>query len=136
MMTRTGVLLLACLLLTASMAPAADTGRLTFSGIVAGIDPQGRVLLLDEVGPWRSGQGRSVTTRWTVLFTDRTTFNTFIRVNVPGSFAGDFLEVELTADDVTPGDFATVECVRERGRLVAVRVTLAESHPGDNVMTP
>src|SRR5688572_33352347 len=100
MMTRTGVLLLACLLLTASMAPAADTGRLTFSGIVAGIDPQGRVLLLDEVGPWRSGQGRSVTTRWTVLLADRATFNTFILVNVPGSVAVDFLEVVLSAEDV------------------------------------
>jgi hypothetical protein len=136
MIIRTGVFLLAGLLLTASMAPAADTGRLTFSGIVAGLDPQGRVLLLDEVGPWRSGQGRSVTTRRTILFTDQTKFNTFIRITVPGRFTGDFLEVDLTADDVTPGDFATVECVRERGRLVAVRVTLAESHPGDNVMTP
>jgi hypothetical protein len=61
-----------------------------------------------------------------VAITPETKFNTFIRVNVPGAFAGDFLEVALDANDVTPGDFVTVECVVERGRLVAVRVTVAE----------
>jgi hypothetical protein len=40
--------------------------------------------------------------------------------------SGDFIEVELAAKDITPGDFATAECVRERGRLVARRVALAE----------
>jgi hypothetical protein len=47
-------------------------------------------------------------------------------VNAPGQFAGDFIEVPLEAGDVTPGDFATAECIEERGRLVALRVTLAE----------
>lgn len=66
-------------------------------------------------------------TRRTVVVTPDTEFNTFIRVNAPGGFAGDFLEVALEAGDVTPGDFATAECVAERGRLVAVRVTVAET---------
>ena len=98
----------------------------THSGTITAIDPQGGVLLLDEVGPWLVEQGRTVLTRRTVVLTADTKFNTFIRVTVPGAFAGDFLEVALDASSVTPGDFATVECVRERGRLVAVRVTLAE----------
>jgi hypothetical protein len=119
-------LLLAFVLLAAPAAPAADAGRMTYSGTVAAIDPQGGVLLLDEVGPWRVEQGRTVLTRRTFSLSADTRFNTFIRVNVPGAFAGDFLEVALDADSVTPGDFATVECVRERGQLVALRVTLAE----------
>ena len=96
------------------------------SGTINSIDPQGGVLLLDEVGPWLVEQGRTVLTRRTVVLTADTKFNSFIRVSVPGAFAGDFLEVRLDAASVTPGDFATVECVRERGRLVAVQVTLAE----------
>jgi hypothetical protein len=136
MLSNIGSLLLMTILLAPPAALAADTGRTTFSGIVAAIDPQGGVLFVDEMGPWRTGQGRMVTTRHTLYFTAETKFNTFIRINVPDRFAGDFLEVELDIDSVTPGDFATVECVRHRGRLVAVRVTLAESHHGGNVMTP
>jgi hypothetical protein len=135
MMRKVPGLLLTGLLLAAPAAPAVDTGRITFSGTVAAIDPQGGVLLLEEVGPSRPGQGSAITRR-TVLLTAETKFNSFIRVSVPGGFAGDFLEVDLDADSVTPGDFATVECVRQRGRLVALRVTLAESHPVGNYPTP
>jgi hypothetical protein len=110
--------------LTAGAAAAA--GGTTYSGTVVAIDPREGVLVLDEVGPWRVEQGRTVLTRRTVHLTAETKFSSFIRVTVPGAFAGDFLEVELAADSVTPGDFATVECVQERGRLVALRVTLAE----------
>jgi hypothetical protein len=35
-------------------------------------------------------------------------------------------ETVLDAEDVTAGDFVTAECLLERGRLVAVRVTIAE----------
>jgi hypothetical protein len=41
-------------------------------------------------------------------------------------FAGDFIEVTLDAEDITPGDVVTAECGHERGRLIAVRVTMAE----------
>ncbi|HEX9818628.1 MAG TPA: hypothetical protein VGD07_03340 [Methylomirabilota bacterium] len=112
---------------TAPAALAADAApTTTHSGTVAAIDPAGGVLILEEVGPWRVEQGRTVVIERTVALTADTKFNSFIRVNVPGAFAGDFLEVALDADSVTPGDFVTVEGVRERGRLVAVRVTIAE----------
>jgi hypothetical protein len=127
MIRLTFALLLPLLTLTAPVvSSAADPGRTTHSGTIAAIDPQEGVLLLDEVGPWRVEQGRTVLTRRTVVLTPDTKFNIFIRANVPGGFPGDFLEVPLDADSVTPGDFATVECVRARDRLVAVRVTLAE----------
>jgi hypothetical protein len=107
--------------------PPTDAARTTaYSGTVVAVDPQGGVLILDEVGPWRLAHGQTALTRRTVTVTPETTFNTFIRVNVLGAFAGDFLEVALDAEDVTPGDFVTAECFLERGRLVAVRVTIAE----------
>ncbi len=83
-------------------------------------------MIMEEVGPWQVEQGRTVVTRRTISLTSATTFNTFIRVDVPGRFGGDFIEVALDAEDVTPGDFVTAECLHERGRLVAVRVTMAE----------
>jgi hypothetical protein len=129
MMRVTLSLLLALLMLAApAVSGAADARSTTHSGTIASIDSAGGVLLLDEVGPWRVEQGRTVLTRRTVVLTPDTKFNIFIRANVPGGFPDDFLEVALDADSVTPGDFATVESVRRRGRLVAVRVTLAEAH--------
>lgn len=120
-------LLLALALGASAMTPAADAARTsTHSGSVVAVDPQGGVLILEEVGPWRVEQGRTVVTRRTISLTSATTFNSFIRVDVPGRFAGDFIEVALDAEDITPGDFVTAECLQERGRLVALRVTLAE----------
>jgi hypothetical protein len=135
MLRKTRTLTLACLLLMASPAWAIDTGTTMFSGIVAAIDAHGGVLVVDEIGPGRAGQP-AVTTQRTVFLTPTTRFRSFIRVNAPGGFAGDFIEVELDVDSVTPGDFATVECVRERGRLVALRVTLAEAHHTGNQLMP
>jgi hypothetical protein len=107
--------------------PGIEAARTTtYSGAVAAIDPQGGVLILDEIGPWRLSKGQTVVTRRIVTITPETAFNTFIRVNVPGAFLGDFLEVALDAEDVTAGDFVTAECVADRGRLVAVRITIAE----------
>ena len=120
-------LLLALALGASVVTLAADAARTsTYSGAVVALDPQGGVMIMEEVGPWRVEQGRTVVTRRTISVTSATTFNTFIRVDVPGRFAGDFIEVALDAEDITPGDFVTAECVLERGRLVAVRVTMAE----------
>jgi hypothetical protein len=120
-------LLLALALGAAPAATAADAVRTTtYSGSVVTVDPQGGVMIMEEVGPWRVEQGRTVVTRRTISLTSATTFNSFIRVDVPGRFAGDFIEVALDAEDITPGDFVTAECLHERGRLVAVRVTRAE----------
>jgi hypothetical protein len=127
MMRGASSLLLALVLATGPVAPVSDAANTAkHSGTVAAIDPQGGVMIMEEIGPWRVEQGTTVVTRRTISLTPATKVNTFIRVDVPGRFAGDFLEVELAAEDITPGDFATAECVRQRGRLVAVRVTLAE----------
>ena len=120
-------LLLVLALSASAVTPAADAARTsTHSGAVLAIDPQGGVMIMEELGPWRVEQGRTVVTRRTISLTAATTLNTFIRVDVPGRFAGDFIEVALDAEDITPGDFVTAECLQVRGRLVAVRVTLAE----------
>lgn len=110
-------------------APSTTTGTagsaIRHSGIVLALEPE--LLVLEEVGPWRVENGRTVVTRRTIKLTPATKFNTFIRVDVVGAFAGDFIEVALDDGDVTPGDFVTAECRSVGGQLVAITVTVAES---------
>jgi hypothetical protein len=107
-------------------APADAARTVRHSGTVAAIDPDRGVLVLDEVGPWRVERGETVVTRRTISLTPSTKYDLFMRVDAPGAFAGDFIEVILDVDHVAPGDFVTVEGVREGGRLVARTVTVAE----------
>ncbi len=122
MMRAPGLLTVTLVLLATAVADAA--GGVRYSGTVVAIDPRRGVMIIEEVGPGRGPN--AVVTRRTISVTSRTKFNRFIRVSGPGGFAGDFIEVVLDADDVALGEFATAECVLERGRLVAVLVTLAE----------
>jgi hypothetical protein len=122
MMRAPGLLAVTLVLLATALAAAA--GGMRYSGTVVAIDPRRGVMIIEEVGPLRGP--KAVLTQRTIGVTSRTKFNRFIRVNGPGAFAGDFIEVVLDADDVALGEFVTAECVLDRGRLVAVLVTLAE----------
>lgn len=114
-------------LFTAIATPAADAARtVRYSGTVAAIDPDRGVMILEEVGPWRVERGATVVTRRMISLTPSTKYDLFMRVNAPGAFAGDFIEVILDIDHVAPGDFVTVEGVRDGERLVALTVTVAE----------
>jgi hypothetical protein len=51
----------------AAMTPTADAAHTsTHSGTVVALNPQSRVMIMDEVGPWRVEQGRTVVTRRTI----------------------------------------------------------------------
>jgi hypothetical protein len=113
--------------LVALATPAADAARTErHSGSVLTIDPQSGVMVVEEVGPWRVERGETVVTPRMIALTAATQFNLFMRADVPGAFAGDFIEIALEPVDVSPGDFVTAECVSEGGKLVAVTVTVAE----------
>lgn len=116
---------LACLGLMAGPAHA-DERR---SGRVMGIDDRVGMILIEEVGPWQVRKGVTQVRRHTIVVTPSTKIASHIRVNVPGRFAGDFIEVPLTLSDVSLGDFVTVECRRERGQLIAVSIAVAELGP-------
>lgn len=112
----------------AGTAGAAD-GTTRHSGTIVEIDAAAGGLVLEEVGPWRVVNGETVVDRVTIRLTDVTTFRSFIRVNVPGGYQGDFLEVALDAYDVTPGDYATVTSVHSGKTMTALSVAVAEIKP-------
>jgi hypothetical protein len=99
------------------------------SGRVLGIDDRVGMILIAEVGPWQVRNGVTQVTRHTIVVLPSTKIASYIRVNVPGRFDGDFIEVPLTLQDVSIGDFVTVECRRERGQLIASSIAVAELGP-------
>jgi hypothetical protein len=112
----------ACLGLLA-LAAGADERR---SGRVIAVDDRSGVIVIDEVGPWRVQKGVTQVTRHSIVVTPSTKITSHIRVNIPGRFQGDFLEVPFELGDVARGDFVTVECRREGGRLIASSIAVAE----------
>ena len=126
--SRTAAILVVGLVYLGLMAPAvhADERR---SGRVRGIDDRVGMILIEEVGPWQVRKGVTQVTRHTIVVLPSTKIASHIRVNVPGRFAGDFIEVPLTLSDVALGDFVTVECRRERGQVIALSIVVAEVGP-------
>ncbi len=118
------VLLVVLVLLSTAAADAARTIR--HSGTVLSIDSQSRVMVVEEVGPWRLEHGKTVVARRTISLTPQTRFNLFMRADVPGDYPGNFIEVALDRSDVSRGDFVTVDCVHKGRRLVALTVTVAD----------
>jgi hypothetical protein len=100
------------------------------SGRVIAVDVESGTIVIDEVGPWRVDKGVTQVTRHLIAVTPSTSIMSHIRVNVPGRFGDDFIEVPLELGDVARGDFVTVECRREGGRLVASSIAVAEQAPG------
>ncbi len=127
-MTRRSVLALmgATWLLAVGHACAFAAETVKYSGTVVAIDRGHGTLVIEEVGPWRVERGATQVIRRTIVLTRQTEFSLFVRVNPPGGFAGAFVEGELAAQDLTPGDYVTAECRLERGRLVAVKVSWAD----------
>ena len=99
------------------------------SGRVIAIDDRVGLIVIDEVGPWKVEKGVTQVVRQIITVTRSTKIVSHIRVNVPGRFGGDFLEVPLQLSDVSVGDFVTVECRRERGQLIASSIAVAEVGP-------
>lgn len=109
-----------------SSSALADERR---SGRVVGIDDRARIIVIEEVGPWHARKGVTQITRHTIWVTPSTKIASHIRINAPGRFEDDFLEVPLELTDVARGDFVTIECRRVGGRMVASRIDVAEQVP-------
>jgi hypothetical protein len=99
------------------------------SGRVVGIDDTERLIVVDEIGPCQVRDGMTRVTRHGFIVPPSAKIVSHIRVNVPGRFQGDFIDVSLELSDVSVGDFVTVEYRRDRDRLIVTSVAVAELGP-------
>jgi hypothetical protein len=99
------------------------------SGQVVGVDDTERLIVIDEIGPWQVRQGVTQVTRHVFSVPPSAKIASHIRLNIPGRFQGDFIEVGLELSDVSVGHFVTVEYRRERNRLIATSIAVAELGP-------
>jgi len=99
---------------------AARTSRQ--SGTVAAIDPVAHTITLDEMGPWLGPT--TAPTRHAIALTRSTRVELVTRATqpAPGGWPGGYVDSSLSAADVRPGDFVTVEVIQEDGRAVATAI--------------
>jgi hypothetical protein len=127
-------LLIGVALLSLGGAPVPD-GRVTrHSGLIAAVNERTGTFVLAEVGPWQRRAGRTVITSRTITLTPATQFAIAFRdEDAPGGYSQGFVETPLEAWAVYVGDFVTVECVEQRGRLTALKVTVTDLPGGGMV---
>jgi hypothetical protein len=122
------VMVIVCLAVLTPVA-AADERH---SGKVVAVDAvhdRSGTIVVDEVGPWRTRKGVTQLTRHSIIVTPSTKITSYIRVNLPGRYQSDFLEVPFELGDVARGDFVTVEFQRVGRLLVASRIDVAGHAP-------
>ena len=114
------MLVLAILVAVGMPALAAHSSK--ESGTVISIDPTARTITLDEMGPWHGPT--TVTTRHAIVFTPSTRIDLVRRSQQPaaGGWPGGYVDSSLSAADVRPGDFVTVEVAHEHGGAVATSI--------------
>ena len=120
---RAAVTLALALVLPAAPAWAETANH---SGTIAAVDRTAGTIVLDEVGPWRVKDGMPEITRRTIALVSTTEFKLAKRTRETGptGWAGDFVEMGISARDLKEGDFVTVKVLRAGERLTALKVTV------------
>src|SRR5919108_2266668 len=103
------VLLVSVALLSLAATAGADE-LVKHSGVIVAIADDGRSFVLAEVGPWQMKRGSTVITSRRISLLPETAFAIVGRVDdAPSGFAGDFVVVPLTAEEVYLNDYVTVD---------------------------
>ena len=115
---------LAAVALGVIVGPAAEAGEVQrHSGTV--VAREGGLVQLAEIGPWKVRQGETVIIYRSIEMTPATTLTMVRRDEEPLSgFPGDWVEEGLEPWDLLEGDFVTVDCLHEGGRLIALKITV------------
>lgn len=118
---------LATTILLGLTAAVGAAEQVKFSGVIVSISDSRGTFVLAEVGPWRVRDGATVITRRTIALAPDTAYAVVGRAETaPSAFPGDFVETPVGPDRIHLNDWVTVECRREGGRLVAVKITAVD----------
>lgn len=115
---------LALLLAPAHSVRAADLMK--HSGVIVDFDGKTDTIVVAEVGPRRVPDGATVITYQRIALTPETQFAIVFRTEGRMRFAGDFVESPLERAGVYVDDSVTVECRHERGRMIALKITVVD----------
>jgi hypothetical protein len=122
------VLLVASGLVFALVVQAGAEDIVRHSGTIVSIDQRTESIVLGEMGSWRVASGQSaITLLKVVIAPDAPILLTRRSARAPSGFGGDFIEERMARWGLAPGDFVTVECRHEGKRLVAIKVTVADT---------
>ena len=123
------------LALLATSWPAVSAPQVSrHSGVIADVNERAGTFVLAEVGSWQLREGRTVVSHRTVELTPATAFAIAFRdEDAPSGYRNDFVEAPLEPWAVYVGDFVTVECVEQRGRLTALKVIVTDLPGGGMV---
>jgi len=120
-MSRIAVALVLVGLLAPGTARAAREAR--FSGRLVTADAGARTITLEEFGRWTPG---SHPIKRVIRLAPTTRVERVGRAPeaAPGQWPGGFTPTPLAANELRPGEFATVTAERHDGKLVAVTITV------------
>jgi hypothetical protein len=104
--------------------------RMKHSGSIFSIADDATMFVLAEVGPWQLRHGATVITYRTITVTPETEFAIVARRDAAANaYAGEFVETPIGPDGLYLNDFVTIDCVHERKRLIALKITVTEVLP-------
>jgi hypothetical protein len=125
-MARLGRLLAITLLvaLLPGRAPAAAQG-MKHSGVIVSVSESTGMLVIRETGPSKAPHGRAVLRRLAITVTAHTEFAMVSpEAPAPPGPPSPLVVRPIGAWAVYTGDFVTIECLHERRRLIATKVTV------------
>jgi hypothetical protein len=90
------------------------------------VDPAKGTIVIDEIGPWQTKSGRTISTHRTYVVEPSTQFVMLKRSSQPGpsGWRGEFVEAPLGAWAVGKGDFVTVRVEEKAKRSIATRIAV------------
>jgi hypothetical protein len=123
-------------------AGRATTEERKHSGTVVAIDPRGRTLAIDEMGPWTPE--RSSLVRRTIVLGPGADVRIVGRAPIgpqapspePGEWPGGFKAAPFNPTDIRPGDFVTMMTGERVGRLVARDVSVVRPDSDAGAASP
>lgn len=127
-MKRLGRIVLASILAVVGLtAPAGSEETVKHTGTIISIAGDATAFVLAEVGPWQERYGEALVTELPIRLTPATEFALVKRgATPPSGFPGDFVETRIGPQEVRLGDYVTVVCRLDGGRLLALKITVNE----------
>jgi hypothetical protein len=98
------------------------------SGTIVQTDENTESIVIEEIGAWHASDTKPQVMRLRIVIAPDAPIVISRRSSqAPSGFVGDFVEKPLAPWGLAAGDFVTIECEHKANRLVARKVTVADT---------